>query len=114
LGPQTLEKLNEKLDIIYNNGKEDLKALLAAVTEAFYLSYGRAIRRKVPILSLMLFIYLVSTFTVLVTMVLTKSALMPSPISAEVVLLPMGLGVLPTALAHTLSFKFSLFFSLGD
>jgi len=87
------------------NLKGDLEALLAAVIEAFYLSYGRGIRRKVPILSLMLSVYLVSTFTVLVATVLTKSVLMFSPMSAEVVLLLVGLGVLPTALAHTLYFS---------
>lgn len=61
-----------------------------------------------PVLSLMLSIYLVSNFTVLVATVLTRSALTFSPISAEVVLLLVGLGVLPTALAHTLYFS-SLF-----
>ncbi len=90
------------------NLKGDLEALFAAVVEAFYLSYGRDVRRKVPILSLMLSIYLVSIFTVLVATVLTKSALMFSPINAEVVLLLIGLGILPTALAHTLYFS-SLF-----
>jgi drug/metabolite transporter (DMT)-like permease len=90
------------------NLQGDLEALLAAVVEGFYLSYGRVVRRKMPVLSLMLLVYLVSTFTVLGAMVLTQSAFTFSPVNAEVVLLLLGLGVLPTALAHTLYFS-SLF-----
>lgn len=90
------------------NLKGDLEALFAAVVEAFYLSYGRDIRRRVPILSLMFAIYSAAVFTVLGATVLTQSALTFSPISAEVVLLLVALGVLPTALAHTLYFS-SLF-----
>ncbi len=87
------------------NLQGDLEALLAAVVEGFYLSYGRDIRRRMPVLPLMLFVYLVSALTVLGGMVLTQSAFTPSPVNVEIVLLLLGLGILPTALAHTLYFS---------
>lgn len=88
------------------NLKGDLEALLAAVAEAFYLSYGRDTRRKVPILSLMLFIYMLSTLTVLAAASAAAwSAPIFSTVSLKVVLILVGLGVLPTALAHTLYFS---------
>lgn len=87
------------------NLKGDLEALLAALVEAFYLSYGRDTRRKVPILSLMLFIYMLSTLAVLAASILVKSPPMVSNISPEAFLILVGLGVLPTALAHTSYFS---------
>ena len=82
------------------NLKGDLEALFAAVAEAFYLSYGLDIRRKVPILPLMLFIYMLSSLTVLAAAgVATRSASIFSAVSLEAVLILLGLGVLPTALA---------------
>ncbi|MDH5782298.1 MAG: DMT family transporter [Candidatus Bathyarchaeota archaeon] len=88
------------------NLKGDLEALFAAVFEAFYLSYGRDTRRKVPILSLMLFIYMLSTLTVLAAASAAAwSAPIFSTVSLKVVLILVGLGVLPTALAHTLYFS---------
>ncbi len=87
------------------NLKGDLEALFAAVAEAFYLSYGRDIRRKVPILSLMLFIYMLSTLTVLAASVMVKSAPVFFTMSLEAILILVGLGILPTALAHTLYFS---------
>ena len=87
------------------NLKGDLEALLAAVVEAFYLSYGRGARHKVPILSLMLFIYVLSALTVLGAGVAAGSAPIFSAVGLEAVLLLVGLGVLPTALAHTLYFS---------
>lgn len=87
------------------NLKGDLEALLAAVAGAFYLSYGRDTRRKVPILSLMLFIYMLSTLTVLAASAAARSAPILSAVSLKVVLILVGLGVLPTALAHTFYFS---------
>ncbi len=87
------------------NLKGDLEALFAAVAEAFYLSYGRDTRRKVPILSLMLFIYMLSTLTVLAASVVVKSAPVFFTVSLEAILILVGLGILPTTLAHTLYFS---------
>jgi len=82
----------------------DLEAVLAAVSEAFYLSYGRRTRSRVPLLSLMLIIYLASALTVFAVGVLTSSAL-TLPYKLEMLLPLIGLGILPTAMAHTLYFS---------
>lgn len=87
------------------NLKGDLEALLAALAEAFYLSYGQGTRRKMPILSLMLFIYVLSAFAVLAASILAKSPPLVSNVTPEAFLILVGLGVLPTALAHTSYFS---------
>jgi drug/metabolite transporter (DMT)-like permease len=84
--------------------KGNLEAILAAVVEAFYLSYGRETRRKASVLPLMLIIYVFSGLTVLVVGVMTKASFaFPSEIG--MILALFGLGLLPTAMAH--SFYFS-------
>jgi drug/metabolite transporter (DMT)-like permease len=84
----------------------NLEALLAAVAEAFYLSYGRDIRRKVPILGLMLVIYMLSALTVVVAAgAMARSAPTLPVVGLEIALILVGLGVLPTAVAHTLYFS---------
>jgi len=84
--------------------KGDVEAIFAAVVEAFYLSYGRETRQKMPLLPLMFAIYIVSAVTVLITGAVTASAFtFPSELSMISALI--GLGILPTAMAH--SFYFS-------
>jgi drug/metabolite transporter (DMT)-like permease len=87
------------------NLKGDLEALLAAVVEALYLSWGRATRRKVPILPLMFFIYMLSALAVLAASVVMRSGPLFSAMSWEAVPVLVGLGVLPTSLAHSLYFS---------
>ena len=87
------------------NLKGDLEALLAAVVEALYLSWGRATRRKVPILSLMFFIYMLSALAVLAASVVMRSGPLFSATSWEAVPVLVGLGVLPTSVAHSLYFS---------
>jgi len=84
--------------------KGDLEAILAAVVEAFYLSYGRDTRRKMPLLSLMFAIYVFSAFTVIVWGVASRSEF-TFPTQTELMLALIGLGLLPTALAHTFYFS---------
>lgn len=84
--------------------KGDLEAIFAAVVEAFYLSYGRDTRRKVPLLSLMLTIYVFAAFTVLIGAIVTSSNI-NFPIQPSLILLLIGMGLLPTALAHTFYFS---------
>jgi len=86
------------------NLKGDLEAILAAVIEAFYLSYGRDARRRFPLLNLMLTIYVASAFTVLALGVLSHSNF-TFPIQHGLILALIGLGLLPTALAHTFYFS---------
>jgi drug/metabolite transporter (DMT)-like permease len=87
------------------NLKGDLEALLAAVVEALYLSWGRATRRKVPILSLMFFIYMLSALAVLAASVVMRSGPLFSAMSWEAVPVLVSLGVLPTSVAHSLYFS---------
>ncbi len=82
----------------------NLEATLAAVVEAFYLSYGREIRQKGSILPLMLIIYIFSGLTVLVVGVTAKASF-AFPSELVLILALLGLGLLPTAMAH--SFYFS-------
>jgi len=86
------------------NLKGDLEATLAAVVEAFYLSYGRDTRRKLPLLSLMLAIYVFSAFTVLVWGAVSHSDF-TFPTQLSLILVLVGLGLLPTAVAHTFYFS---------
>ncbi len=82
----------------------DLEATLAAVAEGFYLNYGREKRIRLPLLPTMLFIYLAAAITVGATMVVTGTTFEFS-ITLEMLLPLMGLGILPTAIAHTLYFS---------
>jgi len=84
--------------------KGDLEAIFAAVVEAFYLSYGRDTRRKLPLLSLMLTIYVVSAFAVLIGAAVTNSNI-NFPTQPSLILLIIGMGLLPTAIAHTFYFS---------
>jgi len=84
--------------------KGDLEAILAAVVEAFYLSYGRETRQKTPLLPLMLTIYIVSALTVFIAGSATASTF-TFPGELNLVLVILALGVLPTAMAHSLYFS---------
>jgi len=82
----------------------DLKATLAAVAEGFYLNYGRERRRQFPLLPTMLLIYLAAAFTVAGATVATRTTFKTSE-SLGILVPLIGLGILPTALAHTLYFS---------
>ncbi|UCH31993.1 MAG: DMT family transporter [Candidatus Bathyarchaeota archaeon] len=87
----------------------DLQAALAAIVEGFYLNYGRKKRSQLPLLQTMFFIYLFSASTVSVALISFTPVL--GEISFEIprqldALWPLlGLGVLSTAMAHTLFFS---------
>jgi drug/metabolite transporter (DMT)-like permease len=78
----------------------DLEALLAAVAEAFYLSYGRETRSKMPLLSQVIPIYLVSAVIIGFLGLLTRTPL-TLPQQPNMMLFLLGFGILPTALGHT-------------
>jgi len=86
------------------NLKGDLEAIIASVAEAFYLSYGRDTRRKVPLLSLMFPIYTVAAITVLIGGAVTGSNF-SFPTQPGLILAVIGMGLLPTAIAHTFYFS---------
>jgi len=86
------------------NLKGDLEAIFAAVVEAFYLSYGREVRRRLSLLHLMLTIYIFSALTIIVWGIASGSQL-TFPSQLTLILVLVGLGLLPTALAHTFYFS---------
>ena len=82
----------------------DLEATLAAVVESFYLSYGKQTRQKVPLMQLMMTIYVFSAITVVAIGLATGQSLAP-PMQLDQILPLIGLGILPTAMAHTFYFS---------
>lgn len=82
----------------------DLEATLAAVVEGFYLNYGRKRRGQLPPLPTMLFVYLAAALTVGIASVFSGASIETA--NNPQMLLPLvGLGILPTAAAHTLYFS---------
>ena len=78
----------------------DLEALLAAVAEAFYLSYGRETRSKMPLLSQVIPICLVSAVIIGLLCLLTRTPI-TFPQQPTMILFLLGFGILPTALGHS-------------
>ena len=78
----------------------DFEALLAAVAEAFYLSYGRETRRKIPLMSQVIPMYLISAFIIGFLCLLVRTPITFSQ-QPNMILLLLGFGILPTALGHT-------------
>jgi drug/metabolite transporter (DMT)-like permease len=87
------------------NLKGDAEALLAAVVEAFYLSYGKGLRNQMNIFSLMLPIYALTAIVAGMTSLFAGTTVLALSSQEGTVLPLLGLGVLPTAVAHTLYFS---------
>ena len=85
--------------------KGDLEAIVSALLIAFYVNYGRRIRSQTPAISTMFLIYALGALIVGVLNLAAgdRALMLPSEVG---ILLPLvGLGVLPTAVAHTLYFS---------
>jgi drug/metabolite transporter (DMT)-like permease len=82
----------------------DLEAVFAAVVEAFYLNLGRKTRSQMPLLATMLPIYLLTALVIGVLSIPAR-AVLAFPSNAELILFLVGLGLLPTAISHTLYFS---------
>ena len=89
----------------FPNLKGDLEAVFAALVEAFYLNYGRKIRKGMNILPTMFPIYLLTATIIGVSSIPATSKSLTLPAGAEVIFPLVGLGLLPTAAAHTLYFS---------
>jgi drug/metabolite transporter (DMT)-like permease len=85
--------------------KGDVEAILAALVESFYLSYGKTIRNRMSILSIMMPIYALTAGIVVAFSVSSGAAIVALPIQLTVLIPLLGLGILPTAMAHTLYFS---------
>ena len=83
----------------------DLEAILAALLIAFYLSYGKKVRKQMTVLSSMVPIYAFAAIIVGVFSVPTRSTVLAFSITPDKILPLIGLGLLPTTIAHTLYFS---------
>ena len=83
----------------------DLEAVLAAFVESFYLSYGRGIRSKMNIIPIMFPVYFFSALFIGALSVPMTGQILSLPSGISVILMLVGLGILPTAAAHTLYFS---------
>ena len=86
------------------NLKGDLEAVLAAVVEAFYLNLGRKIRGQTAILPIMIPIYLLTAIVVGVLSI-PANTLLTLPNDITIIIPIICLGLVPTAIAHTLYFS---------
>lgn len=86
------------------NLRGDLEAVLAAVAEALYLSYGREMRTKMPLLSQVIPIYLVSALIIGFPCALIRIPI-TLPRQPHLILFLLGFGILPTTLGHTLYYS---------
>jgi len=96
---------NTQSEIFSGNLKGDLEAVLAALVESFYLNYGRRIRNQMTILSTMFPIYMLTAVIVGVLSIPATNRILTLPTEIAIVLPLAGLGILPTAIAHTLYFS---------
>jgi drug/metabolite transporter (DMT)-like permease len=78
---------------------------LAAVVESFYLNYGRELRSQVTIIPTMFSIYLLTAFVVGILGVSASGRLLAAPTEVGLIIPLVGLGLVPTAAAHTLYFS---------
>jgi len=85
--------------------KGDLEAILAALVESFYLNYGRKIRNQMSILPIMFPMYMLTAIIVGVLSIPATNKILTLPTETGIILPLVGLGVFPTAIAHTLYFS---------
>jgi len=89
---------------LVGNLRGDIEATAAAVLEGLYLNIGKGVRSRIPALVAMLPIYITAAALVIgATSVAGRSFAIP--IESSVLFSLMGLGLLPTALGHTLYFS---------
>ena len=85
--------------------KGDLEAILAALVESFYLNCGKKIRSQMSVLSIMLPIYLLSAIIAGALGIAITGRTLAISTDVAIILPLIGLGILPTAVAHTLYFS---------
>lgn len=85
--------------------KGDAEAILASFVESFYLNFGMRVRKEMNILSIMIPIYFFTAIIVGLLAIPVSTNFLLVPFTVETVLLLVGLGLLPTAIAHTLYFS---------
>jgi len=101
----TVTNANAYPESVFPSLKGDLEAVLAALVEAFYLNYGRKTRNKMNVLPTMLPIYMLTATIIGISSIPATNKISTLPTAAEMILPLIGLGILPTAAAHTLYFS---------
>jgi drug/metabolite transporter (DMT)-like permease len=99
------ETATANAEVFSPNLKGDLEAVLAAFVESIYLNYGIRVRSKMNIFSIMIPMYMLTAATVGILGLSTTGKTLAIPSGAENFLLLLGLGIMPTAIAHTLYFS---------
>jgi drug/metabolite transporter (DMT)-like permease len=87
------------------NLRGDLEALSAAIVESLYLNYGKRLRNQMSILSLMMPIYASTAIITGAISLLSGKSILTLPGQEGTTVSLLGLGLLPTAVAHTLYFS---------
>jgi drug/metabolite transporter (DMT)-like permease len=101
----SVASMTQPTGVLSSSLKGDVEAVLAALVESVYLNYGRRIRSEMSILSIMTPMYFFCALYVgVLSLPLTGGAL-ALPTSLPSILSILGLGILPTAAAHTLYFS---------
>jgi len=101
----TITNTNAYPEGVFPSLKGDLEAVLAALVEAFYLNYGRKVRKKMNVLPTMLPIYILTATIIGISSMPATNKILTLPTATEIILPLIGLGILPTAAAHTLYFS---------
>lgn len=101
----TITNANAHPEGVLPSLKGDLEAVLAALVEAFYLNYGRKTRKKMNVLPTMLPIYMLTAAIIGISSISATNRSLTLPTATEIILPLIGLGILPTAAAHTLYFS---------
>jgi drug/metabolite transporter (DMT)-like permease len=102
---ETLKSTAVQMGSVSPSPKGDLEAVLGALAEAFYLTYGKRLRSQMDILPTMLPMYLFAAIFVIALGVPVGGEALMLPTATATLLPLMGLGILPTAVAHTLYFS---------
>jgi len=83
----------------------DAEAVLSALVLAFYANYGKELRSRMNPIAAMVPVYAVAGAASAAYGVLTARMLPSSIVQPQIALYILGLGLLPTAVAHTLYFS---------
>lgn len=102
---ETLTSSAVQLGSLSPNTKGDLEAILGALAESFYLSYGKRLRSQMDILPTMLPMYLLTAIFVIILGIPVAGRALALPPDVATILPLLGLGILPTAIAQTLYFS---------
>ncbi len=92
-------------EVLTSTIKGDFEAIAAAIFLAFYLNFGKRTRKQMDLLSIMVPVYALTALVVALLGIPFTNKALTLPTDASVILPLLGLGIIPTATAHTLLFS---------